>query len=256
MNKNFSYENVTKKLNKIFLNLETDIINDVEKGLNIKTRNRNINFIDALLYKFNYSKLDTTKESIVCSYNFNNDTTITQPAFEKRERQIPLITYNKFYKNISDFYKKLMNIDTKKPFIFSSDGTFNNINSLNKKDNLETSLNMGFYDITNDLPLELNIEGNKNKNNELSILKKYLKNSNIPLNSILVLDRAYCSYEFIDFLIKNKYKIIIRFRNNCKNFNKIKNINDVRIIKYFDEVENTISYSKYKNYIDKKKKPV
>ena len=66
-----------------------------------------------------------------------------------------------------------MNFNTKKPFIFASDGAFNNINSLNKKDNLETSLDMGFYDITNDLPLELNIEGNKNKNNELLILKKY-----------------------------------------------------------------------------------
>ena len=71
---------------------------------------------------------------------------------------------------------------------FASDETFNNINSLNKKDNLETSLNMEFYDITNDLPLELNIKGYKN--NELLILKKYLKKSNIPLNSILVLDRA------------------------------------------------------------------
>ena len=171
MNKNFTYENVTKELNNIFLNLETNIINDVEKSLNIKTRNRNINFIDSLLYKFNYSKLKETKESIVNSYNFDNKTTISQTAFEKRERQIPLSSYNKLYNDVTTLYKNLMNIDTKKPIIVASDGTFNNINSLNKKDNLETSLNMGFYDITNDLPLELNIQGNKNKNNELLILK-------------------------------------------------------------------------------------
>lgn len=35
--------------------------------------------------------------------------------------------------------------------------------------------------------------------------------------------------------------------------NQIKNFNDVRILKYVDEVKNTIPYSKYKNYIDKKK---
>jgi IS4 transposase len=112
---------------------------------------------------------------------------------------------------------------------------------------------MGFYDITNDIPLELNIEGIKNKNNSLFLLKNYLNKSKIPLNSILVLDRAYCSYEFIDFLIKTKYKFIIRFRNNCKNFNKIQNLNNIRILKYNDEVKNIIPYDKYKNYIDKKK---
>ena len=86
MNNNFCYDNVIKELNKIFLNLETYIINNVKKALNIKTRNRHIKFIDALLYKFYYSKLDTTKESIICSHNFTNDTTITQPAFEKKRK--------------------------------------------------------------------------------------------------------------------------------------------------------------------------
>lgn len=253
MNNNFTFEKVTIELNNIFKNLEEKLIEDVETNLNIKTRKRDITFIDALLYKFNYSIPKETKESLVSSYNYNNNTTLTQPCFEQKEKKISLSFYNKLFYDVSSLYKQLMNVDLNKPIIFSSDGTFNNINSLNKKDNLETALNMGFYDITNDIPLELNIEGIKNKNNELFLLKKYLKNSKIPLNSILVLDRAYCSYEFIDYLIKTKYKFIIRFRNNCKNFNKIQNLNNIRVLKYADEVKNIISYNKYKNYIDKKK---
>jgi len=253
MNNNFNYQNVTNKLNNIFFNLETKIRKDVEKSLNIKTIKRDIDFINILLYKFKYSSLNTTKESIVNSYNYNNNTKFSQQSFEKKERKIPIHFYNKLFYDVCSLYKSLANIDSKKPILFSSDGTFNNINSLNKKDNLETALNMGFYDITNDIPLDLNIEGIKNKNNELKLLKKYLDSSNIPLNSILILDRAYCSYEFIDFLVKTNYKFIIRFRNNCKNFDKIKNVNDVRILKYVDEVKNTVPYNKYKSYINKKK---
>lgn len=83
--------------------------------------------------------------------------------------------YVKLYNKVYNLYKKLMKIDDNKPIILAVDGTFNNINSMNKKDNLETSLNMGYYDVTNDLPLEINIEGCKNKNNELALLKSYLK---------------------------------------------------------------------------------
>ena len=50
-----------------------------------------------------------------------------------------------------------------------------------------------------------------------------------------MLDRAYCSYQFIDFLDKNQIKYVVRFRNNCTNISKKKN----RIIK-FDEVINDV----------------
>jgi Transposase DDE domain len=112
---------------------------------------------------------------------------------------------------------------------------------------------MGFYDLTNDLPIELSIEGNKNKNNELLLLKQYINNNNIPKNSIFILDRFYCSYDFINYLVSNNYKFIIRFRNNCINFDKIKDIKNIRILKYFDEYETVIPFEKYDNYVNIKK---
>jgi hypothetical protein len=54
-------------------------------------------------------------------------------------------------------------IKLNEPIIFACDGTFNNTNSKNEKDILETSLNMGYYDITNDLLLEISLEGCKKK---------------------------------------------------------------------------------------------
>ena len=62
----------------------------------------------------------------------------------------------------------------------------------------------------------------------LLLTKKYIQYKTIPSNSILVLDRAYCSYDFINYLMTTNYKFII-FRNNCKNFNLIKENQKTRI---------------------------
>ena len=251
MNTNFSYKNIVKEFNLIFKDLNNIIKKDVELKNNIKTREREITFIDALLYKFSYSMPETTKQQIVSSFNFDNDKLLTVSGFEYREKTIPISSYTVMYNKVYNLYKKLMKIDNNEPIIIAVDGTFNNINSQNKKDNLETCLNMGYYDVTNDLPLEINIQGYKKKNNELSILKSYLKNNKFPKNSILVLDRAYCSYEFINYLVKTNLKFVIRFRNNCKNFDNVKQRKDLRILKYFDEFNNILPYDKYKKYIEK-----
>lgn len=88
MTNNFSYNNVITELNFIFNDLNNVIKNDVEEYLNIKTRKRDITFIDALLYKFSYSIPDTTKEQIISSFNFDNDNSLTRPAFEYKEKCI------------------------------------------------------------------------------------------------------------------------------------------------------------------------
>jgi hypothetical protein len=69
----------------------------------------------------------------------------------------------------------------------------------------------------------------------------------------LILDRLYCSYDFVNYLLKNNYKFVIRFRNNCKNYDKITKNNEIRILTYYDEHNNNITYEKYDNYINHKK---
>ena len=60
-NKKFSYNNVTTELNKFFKNFNETIKKDVELDKQIKTRIRETSYIDALLYKFNYSINDKLK---------------------------------------------------------------------------------------------------------------------------------------------------------------------------------------------------
>ena len=246
-----SYNNVVDKLNLIFFNIDNKIKQDVEDAYHIKTRNNKLTYTDVLLHKFNYSIPSTTKEAITSSFNFKNDTTIDRTSFDYRDNQIPLSSYMCIYKQITSLYKQINNIDIKKDIVLATDGTFNNINSENKKDKLETALNMCYYDVTNDIPIELTIEGHKTKNNELAILKKYIQTKTIPLNSILVLDRAYCSYDFINYLMTTNYNFIIRFRNNCKNFNLIKENKKIRILKYCDVFETILPFNKYKDYVIK-----
>ena len=85
----------------------------------------------------------------------------------------------------------------------------------------------------------------------LLLTKKYIQAKTIPSNSILVLDRAYCSYDFINYLMTTNYKFIIRFRNNCKNFNLIKENQKIRILKYCDVFETILPFNKYEDYIKK-----
>ena len=117
------------------------------------------------------------------------------------------------------------------------DGTYNNTNIKNDK-TLETSLNMGLYDATNCIPIELELKGFENKNKEINSFVDYIKQNNVDdSNLIYVLDRAYFSYDLINFLIDKKIKFVIRVKNNClylkndKEINKIKN-DKIRFIKY------------------------
>lgn len=89
--------------------------------------------------------------------------------------------------------------------LIAVDGTYNNINVFNIKGFLETSMNLGFFDATNEIPLFLSFNGIKGKNNELDVLTKYIDENNEKFkNVIFVLDRAYCSYDFINTLNKKK----------------------------------------------------
>ena len=53
-----------------------------------------------------------------------------------------------------------------------------------------------------------------------------------------MLDRAYCSYKFINFLNNRKINFVCRFRNNCKKFNELDASN--RIIKLSNQTKDSI----------------
>lgn len=244
---------LSNELNEIFKNSNKNIKEELLKK-KIKTREGKITFEDVLSYIFNYSFIDTTKQSIVSNYNFNNNNSIDRSTFYKKEKLISISFYNNIFLKIKQLLNKYLNKKDNIYNVIAVDGTYNNTNIKNDK-TLETSLNMGLYDATNCIPIELELKGFENKNKEINSFIDYIKQNNVDNNNLIfVLDRAYFSYDLINFLIDKKIKFVIRVKNNClylKNDNEINKIkNDkIRFIKYKYE---QVIVKKDKDYKDVK----
>ena len=75
---------------------------------------------------------------------------------------------------------------------------------------------MCYYDVSNNVPIDINFKMN-NCNNEVKLAQKWLNEyKNINKEFIIVADRAYFKYDFFKFLIDNDIKFVIRIRNNAK----------------------------------------
>jgi hypothetical protein len=103
---------------------------------------------------------------------------------------------------------------------------------------------MCYYDVTNNVPIDINFKMNK-CNNEVKLAQKWMCDfKNINTDSIIVADRAYFKYDFFKFLIDNNIKFVIRIRNNAK---KIKNLNCRCIEKSFS-IEKKVFNKKNNKY--------
>ena len=108
---NFAYKNVVNELNTLFTNLNETVKSDVAKALNIKLRDRETSYIDALLYKFRYSVPNITKQEIVSDMNVKDNKTTNKNSFDYRENQIPISVYKNMFTKVSGLYKKLISIN-------------------------------------------------------------------------------------------------------------------------------------------------
>ena len=246
------FDELTKDFNDIFLDSNNIIKNLLEEN-NIKTRKNKLTFIDVLCYIFNYSFIDTTKTSVSSNYNFDNDLNIDRTSYYKKELKVPITFYENIFIKIKNVFNKYYNrynkidINDKKSKyeLVPVDGTYNNTNINNKKGVLETSLNMGFYNVTKSIPIDIDFKGIESKNKEICCFIDTINKNKFDINNVIfVFDRAYFSYDFIKFLNDKKINYVIRMRNNSdllnkkkkikidnKNINKLKDCN-IRIVKY------------------------
>jgi len=207
---------------------------------NVKMRNvyNGIQLSDLLYYRFLYSKKETTKEQNTSYINSLNNTQFTRQAYDAKENNIPIKIYENILSKILELYNNSYNNDKVK--IIAIDGTYSN------DYNIKKSLNMGFYDIENNVPIDIKLCSKENNNKEIKCSINYIKkNIDIFRNNIVVCDRGYYSYKFLNFLISNNIQFIVRARGNANNLtngnvirgnydnNEILNIqNNVRIINY------------------------
>jgi len=270
-------EKFIDELNSFF---KTTITNDfINKELKNKIKIRNakngIKLHDAILYLFYSVYIQFNKNTSVIKINrinrsnTNNMKCIHRTAYFKKEKRIPLEIYKLIYLKLDDLYKKYNNKYLDKNKYIAIDGTNNNNlkDAPKNKNNISISLNMGYYDISNNSVIDLSINGNENRNQEIKCATKYIR-SNIDKfkNSTIIADRAYFSYEFINFLIENGINIIIRSKGdakyletNNKNLNKTNKkdlINkikgEINVITFEDEYEKTIFSRKTKSKKSKK----
>lgn len=214
-----------------------------------------INLTDAIFYKFLYSNINTTKDHITSTINYRNKTNFTRKAYESKENNIPTFVYNSILNDLQIFYNKNCtnnNLYTE----IAVDGTNNN----NHKQ--QVSLNMGYYDITNDIPIDLTFNNTNNRNKEVQQLIEYIKNEPSKFqNVVIVADRLYFTYDLLYFLDTNNIKFIIRVKKNgdnlidtnplnkhIKNFNTIEYLRkNVRVVTYNNAYEKQVRITGKKN---------
>ena len=237
------YNFLSNSLNNIFKTTNDDLKNLLIKN-GIKTRNNKISFSDVLLYKFLYTYKDISKQYIVSKFNYDNELLINRTTYHKKDLMMSDTFYKSLFYKIRNFYND--NFKTENYNLIAVDGTYNNTNVNNIKGKLETSLNMGFFNVNECIPIDITFCNQENKNKEILQLKKYIANDNLKHlnNIILVLDRAYYSFDLINFLDVHNFNFVIRIKNNCtliKNNkftkNKITKHQNIRIITYKDTID-------------------
>lgn len=234
-----TYNILCDKLNSLFQGQENIIKKHIETVNNIKCRVNKFNFLDALIHSFLYTQKGTTKNKTIIDMNqelfYNKNTQYknkyTRTGLYEKSKLIDFDIYNDIFNKVKNLHTELFSDDKQKKFLkrIAIDGTYNNTNIHNIKGILETSLNLGFFDIDEEIPIDLTFEGLK-INSEITCLTNYIKNNKDKFNNIiLILDRGYCSNKLIRLLNNNNIKFICRFRNNYSN-DKI--VNNIRVIDF------------------------
>jgi len=229
------------ELNCIFKDSNEQIKRMIDK----KTRERKLSYLDCINYKFiNVQKYDTQKKTIN-EVKYNNKILCHNSSFFRKEQQIPLQYYKNIYDKIFSIYLSKRNNNKQK--VVAVDGTYNNTN-IYRNGKLETTLNMGYYDTTNDVPLALNLKVDS-QNKEIKSFLDDIADENIDFqNIIFVCDRAYYSYELFKMLNNIGSKFVIRIRNNSKKKINKNEIQNIRYINYtFDSVAQKKLFNKKTN---------
>ncbi len=233
-NLKFKFENFIIELSKLFKETITkkvinEFISKSNNGNKSKIYNGKIDVNSLIFYMFHTFFSGETKTT--SSDKIKKDINVDRSCLSKKAKKIPFEFFEYLRKKVFILCQKYSynygNKITKK--IISGDGT----TSIDQ--NFDVSLNLGFYDVTNDLPLNLSFEGHENRNRDVKLSIKYIKDHiDIFKNSILLLDAFYYDINLIDFLLDNKIYFIINGRQNVDNYDITKDIgkmtNDRKLI--------------------------
>jgi hypothetical protein len=249
-----------------------DISNLFEEQFTTNSINLFINNCDNKNSKFYNSKISCRALIYYIFYSFFKDTSkinsadkikkifkdVDRSCLSKKMNKMPVSFFKNLRTKVFDIYSKYFckPCTSKNKKIIAIDGT----NTLDS--NYNVALNMGFYDVTNGIPILLKYEGNEKRNQESRLSKEYISNNiNEFKNVILVLDAFYYDISLFNFLIDSKIYFIINGRLNCDAYNKKiplrqmdkkskiiyeKVRNNIRLITYEKEENRTVNLKRKK----------
>ena len=193
----------------------------INKLSDIKLRNivGGIQIQDALIYRFLYSEIGSTKEEISDNINILNNTNFSRQSFERKDSNIPLSFYNYILSKICIINN---NINTDNniyladgPNLIGVDGVYNNDHDRN------IMLNLGIFDITKNIPIDIGYYGINSRNKEVKLFMEYIQtNISSFRNAIFIFDRLYYNFKLIEFFLDNDIKFIIRVKGVASNLDK------------------------------------
>jgi hypothetical protein len=194
------------KINNIF----NTAINNIYK--NNKIKKSSISPINLILYKFLYAQEYTTKQEIVSTINYNNNSSFEASSYYRKENNISVVFYKNIFVDIQNLYfsickdyniNNINNITKDDTKLIAIDGTYGNTNITRTKKTLQTTLFMSYFDINNQIPIDINccLNSSNNEVNKADIWIQHFNNNNYE-KYIIVADRAYFSYNFIKKVIR------------------------------------------------------
>ena len=92
---------ILTEINDVF----TTTINAIYKETNI--RNRKLSILDTILYRFKYSQINTTKQNIVSSINYDNNKIVNRTSYDRKDNNIPLKYYQYMFISIKNIYENI-----------------------------------------------------------------------------------------------------------------------------------------------------
>lgn len=206
--------------------INTDVINTFilkDAIYRSKINNSKIS-IEAVIYYIFFSCF--INENKITSADLLSDDYLEadRSCYSKKAHKIPYSFFeyldNQVHKLCEKYYcKKGTQVA---PNIWAGDG----MNTLDS--NFNVALNMGLYDVTNEMPVNLTFDGSDQRNCEVKLTRKYVTEHLDELkNIILLLDAFYYNTDLIELLIQNNIYFVIHGHKNSDNYDINKPIGKV-----------------------------
>ena len=121
-----------------------------------------------------YTHKSTTMQELVSNINAINDSNFSRQAFDSKDINIPVKFYESLFYQIKDLHNKSLSSNNEDTLL-GIDGVYNT--PLDRK----PMLNLGVFDISNNVPIDVTYLGNQNRNKETKAFVSYVKKISINL---------------------------------------------------------------------------